>query len=79
MHKDIMEVIGMPTYNYRCEQCGTFQIRQGIKDQALTNCPSCQNPVKRLIGNNVGVVLKGAGFYSTDNRGSASSSDTKVS
>jgi len=58
----------MPTYDYRCEQCGKFQISQGIKEKPLTKCPTCGKPVKRLIGKNVNVILKGSGFYSTDNR-----------
>ncbi|NLT96210.1 MAG: hypothetical protein GXW85_11925 [Clostridia bacterium] len=58
----------MPTYDYRCEQCGKFQIEQSIKAKPLTQCPTCGNPVRRLIGKNVNVILKGSGFYSTDNR-----------
>ena len=70
----------MATYDYRCEQCGVFQIIQSMKDKPLNQCPTCQKPVKRLIGKNVGIVLKGSGFYSTDNRSAgSSSSDTKAS
>lgn len=58
----------MPTYDYRCESCGEFQIRQSIKDKALTQCPTCGEPVQRLIGRNVNIIFKGSGFYSTDNR-----------
>ena len=40
----------MPTYDYRCESCGEFQIRQSIKEKPLTQCPTCGEPVRRLIG-----------------------------
>jgi putative FmdB family regulatory protein len=74
----------MPTYDYRCEQCGKFQITQGIKEEPLKQCPTCGKPVNRLIGKNVNIILKGSGFYSTDNRNSSSenkaeSSESKAS
>ncbi len=32
----------MPTYAYRCTECGTaFDIQQSFQDEALTECPSC--------------------------------------
>ncbi len=68
--------IEMPTYDYRCEQCGKFQVTQGIKEKPLTKCPTCGKPIKRLIGQNVNIILKGSGFYSTDHR--STNSDTKT-
>jgi putative FmdB family regulatory protein len=56
----------MPTYDYRCENCGTFEKIQKITEEPLTECPECGAPVHRLISRNVGVVLKGSGFYKTD-------------
>lgn len=39
-----------------------------MKDDALTTCPTCGGPVKRLISSNVNIIFKGSGFYATDNR-----------
>lgn len=62
----------MPTYEYKCEQCGVFDVKQSIKDEALKSCPTCGQEIKRLISRNVGVVYKGSGFYTTDSRKSSS-------
>lgn len=59
----------MPTYDYRCPQCGKFSITQSIKEPALQQCPTCKAPVERLIGRNVNIIYKCGGFYSTDTRG----------
>lgn len=69
----------MPTYDYKCEKCGKFTISQGIKEKALNKCPTCGEVVKRLIGKNVNVILKGSGFYSTDNKNTESSNESKAS
>lgn len=58
----------MPTYDYRCENCGKFEKVQKISEAALTICPECGGQAERLISKNVGVVLKGSGFYKTDNQ-----------
>ena len=59
----------MPTYSYRCNDCGyEFEQRQRMSDDPLTECPTCDGNVKRVI-NSIGVVFKGSGFYVTDNRG----------
>ena len=58
----------MPTYEYKCESCGKFEHWQSIKDDPLAACPTCGNPVKRLISNNVNIIFKGQGFYTTNNR-----------
>lgn len=57
----------MPIYDYRCKKCGRFEKVQKITEPALKECPECGEPVQRLISKNVGIVLKGAGFYQTDN------------
>lgn len=58
----------MPTYEYKCENCGTFEKLQSITEKPLTNCPECEGKVQRLISKNVHVLYKGGGFYTTDNR-----------
>ncbi len=61
----------MPTYEYRCPECGVFEKKQRIIEEPIENCPKCDSPVKRLISKNVGIVYKTGGFYSTDNRPAA--------
>ncbi|HHV34457.1 MAG TPA: zinc ribbon domain-containing protein [Syntrophomonadaceae bacterium] len=58
----------MPTYDYKCEHCGRFQVTQRITEPALEECPTCGQPVERLISRNVAIIFKGPGFYCTDNR-----------
>ena len=58
----------MPTYAYACTQCGhRFDAVQSFSDAALTECPECDGPLRKVY-NAVGVVFKGSGFYATDNR-----------
>jgi putative FmdB family regulatory protein len=57
----------MPTYEYKCQTCGyTFEKFQGMKDKPLKKCPKCNGTVQRLISGGVGVIFKGADFYSND-------------
>jgi putative FmdB family regulatory protein len=66
----------MPTYEYRCTKCGhTFEAFQSMSDKPLSRCPECRSAVRRVINGGLGVIFKGSGFYSTDNkRGSVLSS-----
>jgi len=56
----------MPTYEYVCEACGhAWDAFQSIKDDALTECPSCRAPkARRVITGGMGFILKGGGWYS---------------
>ena len=72
----------MPTYSYRCTECGeAFDIQQAFTDDALTVCPNCGGSLRKLF-NNVGVAFNGSGFYRNDSRakpkpeGGGSSSDS---
>jgi putative FmdB family regulatory protein len=60
----------MPTYDYRCENCGhEFEEFQSITAKSLRKCPQCKKlKLKRLIGTGAGVIFKGGGFYETDYR-----------
>ncbi|WP_037571606.1 FmdB family zinc ribbon protein [Spirochaeta cellobiosiphila] len=58
----------MPTYDYECPECGNFEYFQSMSDDPLTLCPTCNNPVKRLIGGGSGLIFKGSGFYVTDSK-----------
>jgi len=55
----------MPIYEYKCQNCGTFEITQRITDKSLGKCPSCKGKVKKLISN-TSFQLKGTGWYITD-------------
>ena len=57
----------MPTYEYKCENCGTFEKFQKISASPLTECPDCKGEVKKIIGA-PGIIFKGSGFYVTDTR-----------
>lgn len=57
----------MPTYEYECEKENKrFDAFQKMTDPALTKCPDCGGPVKRLLSGGAGVIFKGTGFYGTD-------------
>ena len=58
----------MPTYQYRCTECGNeLEAVQKFTDSALTDCPECTGQLRKVF-NAVGVVFKGSGFYRTDSR-----------
>lgn len=62
----------MPTYEYVCMSCGRHvEAVQSFSDEPLRTCEFCGGPLKRVF-HPVGIVLKGSGFYSTDNRASRS-------
>ena len=63
----------MPTYQYACTDpgCGaTFERVQSFTDPAVSECPVCGRPVRKVYSS-VGVVFKGSGFYRTDSRSEA--------
>ncbi len=58
----------MPTYQYRCTQCGNqLEVVQKFTDPALSVCDECHGALRKVY-NAVGVVFKGSGFYRTDSR-----------
>jgi putative FmdB family regulatory protein len=58
----------MPIYLYQCDSCGMqFEKLQSMSEEPLTDCPECTGHVHRVI-QPVGIIFKGSGFYSTDNR-----------
>ena len=62
----------MPIYAYRCRSCGGhFERYQSFTDVALRLCPDCRKKTLNRIISLVGIVFKGPGFYSTDNRPSS--------
>jgi putative FmdB family regulatory protein len=69
----------MPTYEYACTSCQRrFDVVQSFSDDPLTTCEECGGALKRVF-HPVGVVLKGSGFYATDNRSSKALAPKKSS
>ena len=70
----------MPTYSYRCTECGeAFDIQQAFTDDSLTVCPACGGRLRKLFSA-VGVTFNGSGFYRTDSRaGSSAGSSASTS
>ena len=63
----------MPIYVYRCADCRSeTEKRQSFSDAPLTTCETCGGSVRRVV-HPVGVIFKGSGFYSTDNRNGSKS------
>ena len=70
----------MPIYTYRCDHCGLqFDRYQKFDDEPLKICPECERPSLRKLYQPVGIVFKGSGFYSTDNRSPSGKTATKKS
>jgi putative FmdB family regulatory protein len=72
----------MPTYVYRCDDCGhQFELFQKMSDDPVETCPECGKKVRRVI-HPVGVVFKGSGWYINDSRAknnaSGASADDKT-
>jgi len=60
----------MPTYGYRCSNCGhQFEIQQRMTDAPLEACPKCKGKLTKILYP-TGVIFKGSWFYSTDYKGS---------
>jgi putative FmdB family regulatory protein len=51
----------MPTYEYRCTECGEFEVTQSIVEPPLEVCPACGGAVTRLISGGSGFIIKGHG------------------
>jgi len=58
----------MPTYVYRCAKCGEqIEAFQSFSDAPLTKHKGCGGKLSKVLSA-AGIVLKGSGFYKTDNR-----------
>ena len=60
----------MPTYIYKCETHGEFEVEHSINDK-LEECPHCKAEgkegvtVERLISGGSNFILQGSGWAST--------------
>ena len=67
----------MPTYVYRCAKCGEqIEAFQSFADAPLTKHADCGGKLTKVLSA-AAVVLKGAGFYKTDNRSGSSKGASK--
>jgi putative FmdB family regulatory protein len=53
----------MPTYEYGCATCGTYEVEQRITEAPLQACPSCGAATQRLISR-TSFALRGGGWHS---------------
>lgn len=69
----------MPTYIYRCANCGySFEQFQRISAEPIRICPTCgQEQVQRVLTGGSGLIFKGSGFYATDYKKSSITGDSK--
>ena len=64
----------MPTYEFRCSDCGNLvEIFQRIDEEPLTVCERCGGRMRKVF-HPAGIVFKGSGFYATDSRSKSKSS-----
>ena len=70
----------MPTYRYRCAKCGDeLDVWQSFSDTPLArHNGGCGGKLAKVLSP-AGIVLKGSGFYKTDNRKSNGSRSGKDS
>jgi putative FmdB family regulatory protein len=69
----------MPTYDYRCEKCGeSLEVYQSFSEAPLTKHKGCGGKLTKVLSA-AGIVLKGSGFYKTDNRGSSKAASKEKS
>jgi putative FmdB family regulatory protein len=64
----------MPTYEYECHTCGRqFEVRQGMTDAPLEECPECHGRLRRLVSGGAGFILKGKDSGRAGSQGQACS------
>ena len=69
----------MPTYDYRCAKCGEdLEVFQTFAEKPLTKHAGCGGKLSKVLSP-AGIVLKGSGFYKTDNRSSTKRGGSKES
>lgn len=58
----------MPTYEYVCRDCSEhLEVVQSFRDDPLATCGKCGGSLRKVF-TPAGIIFKGSGFYSTDNR-----------
>lgn len=66
----------MPTYEYKCPNGHLFEKKfPRITSQRHAKCPVCGTRAERQISGGAGLVFKGSGFYATDYKRPAGTSE----
>jgi len=66
----------MPTYEYKCPEGHLFEKKfPRITSQRHAKCPRCGKRAERQISGGAGLVFKGSGFYATDYKRPAGTSE----
>jgi putative FmdB family regulatory protein len=66
----------MPTYEYKCPNGHVFEKTfSRISNQRFAKCPQCGKRAERQISGGAGVHFKGSGFYATDYKRPAGTSE----
>ena len=66
----------MPTYEYKCPAGHVFEKTfPRITKQRFAKCPKCGKRAQRQISGGAGLVFKGSGFYATDYKRPAGTSE----
>jgi putative FmdB family regulatory protein len=65
----------LPLYEYKCPQCGTFEIIRKFSDAPLLTCPTCGKDVHKLASAPA-IQFKGSGWYITDYARKTGSADS---
>src|ERR1041384_8441715 len=66
----------MPTYEYKCPKGHLFERTfPRITSKRHAKCPVCGKSAERLISGGAGVHFKGSGFYATDYKRPAGTSE----
>lgn len=62
----------VPTYHYRCKNCGyDFTEQQSFSDAPITVCPQCGQERVYKVYAAPSIEFKGSGFYRTDSGSSS--------
>ena len=57
----------MPIYEYQCSACHhAFDVLQKMSDDAIKQCPECNQDTAVKLVSAAGFQLKGTGWYETD-------------
>lgn len=67
----------MPLYEYDCEKCGTFEVKQKMNDEPLASHPECGAKATRRISL-TSFALKGGGWYADGYASSGSASQREA-
>jgi putative FmdB family regulatory protein len=69
----------MPTYEYVCKNCGeTIEVFQSFSDKPLKKHKECGGQLQKVFHAR-GIVFKGGGFYATDSKPAAKTTDSDSS